>query len=633
MPRPARRRALLAGVALLAASAAVPGALAAGSSADATVRFPAAPGQSVAHYAGTAPFNNGQAGLAYGQLGLDDPTGACTPSGGSLNEQRHVAVQVPKLDPSLDTLLHVQIAWTPVAAEPLEDLALHVFGPDGALVGSSDGSAASEGITLAAPAAGTYDVLVCAFQNLPSGTPYKATITALTTKPGTFPKATGVPTPTYRQYTAPKGLATAAGEPSIGTSWKTGHTLFTANTDEYDVAFDDRKGTSTWTSVNQDPNGSNTVSLDPIGYTDSSTGRSFISQLLFACSGAAYSDDDFRTSKPSEGCGTGINGFDHQTLGGGPFAKGTGPALGSTYPHAVYYCSQGAGLVLGGAFCSRSDDGGVTFGAPVDIFNAACSGIHGHVRVGPDGTVYVPDTKCGGKQGVAVSEDGGKSWTVRQVPDSIEGASDPSVATGRDGTVYFGYSDGTGRPRVAISRDHGRTWTRSVDVGTPFGLHGSEFAEVIAGDGDRAAFAFLGTATKGSTQAASFGKSKDGKTFTGGTWHLYVATTYDRGRTWTTVDATPTDPVQRGCVWNSGGSNPCRNLLDFNDITVDKTGRVMVGFSDGCVPASVEPDSASGDPTNDCSRSTAVVRNGLVAHGAVLRQTGGRGLFKAYDKR
>src|SRR5205814_3135706 len=67
---------------------------------------------------------------------------------------------------------------------------------------------------------------------------------------------------------------------------------------------------------------------------------------------------------------------------------------------------------------------------------------------------------------------------------------------------------------------------------------------------DRAAFAFLGTQTAGDTQASDFP----------GVWHLYVAFTYDGGGSWTTADATPSDPVQRGCIWNQGGSNPCRNL-------------------------------------------------------------------------
>jgi hypothetical protein len=113
---------------------------------------------------------------------------------------------------------------------------------------------------------------------------------------------------------------------------------------------------------------------------------------------------------------------------------------------------------------------------------------------------------------------------------------------------------------------------------------------------------------------------------------MYVATTYDRGAHWTTVDTTPTDPVQRGCVWNSGGSNPCRNLLDFNGMTIDRTGRVMVGFADGCVPASVEPkNSVTGKATNDCSNSLLVAKNGLTDHGAIVRQQSGKGLLRAFD--
>ena len=152
-----------------------------------------------------------------------------------------------------------------------------------------------------------------------------------------------------------------------------------------------------------------------------------------------------------------------------------------------------------------------------------------------------------------------------------------------------------------------------------------EFAMVAAGDGDRASVAFLGTRTPGSTQAASFGRSRDGSTFTGAAWHLYVATTYDRGRSWTMVDATPKDPVQRGCIWNSGGSNPCRNLLDFDAITIDRTGRVMVGLADGCVG----PKQVAG---SNCVASALVKDNGLVSHGAIVRQMSGRTLFAKYDR-
>jgi hypothetical protein len=246
------------------------------------------------------------------------------------------------------------------------------------------------------------------------------------------------------------------------------------------------------------------------------------------------------------------------------------------------------------------------------------------VRVGPDGTVYVPNNNCRGKQGLAVSPDGGITWSVHTIADSLAGTSDPSVSAGRDGTLYFGYSDGSGRAKVTVSRDHGTTWAPSIDASGPFGVRNAEFAEVIAGDGDRAAFAFLGSGTPGSTQAASFGKSADGLTYTGGEWHMYIATTFDRGATWTTVDATPSDPVQRGCIWNSGGSNTCRNLLDFNDITVDRTGHVMVGYADGCVDAAV----AAG---NNCVSSPLVAANRHTAHGAIVRQVSGPGLFAASD--
>ncbi len=619
-----RLRLALALSAVVAAAAAVGASPGQAATAQSSLAVPSAPGQRAVTWDATAPFANNTGGIA-----VDDPTGSCDPSNTTLNSQHTVAVTFPpKLDPKLDTLVRFSIRWNATVKEPTDDLALHVFGPDGKLVASSDGSQLSEGINVTDRTGGTYNVLVCAFQNTPKGTPYVGTATAYVVTPALFPKAKGVVAPTYRQYTAPKTESTNAGEPSIGNNWKTGNTLFTSNTDEYVVAFDDRKGTSTWTVVNTDiTDPSNKISLDPIGFTDHVTGRTVVSQLYLACSASAYTDDDFQTTAvPAEGCGSGVNGFDHQTFGGGPYPKeAPNPLAGALYPHAVYYCAQGQGLVLGGATCARSDDGSLTFNNPVATWDAECTGIHGHVQVGPsDGAVYLPNAKCGDKQGVAVSLDAGQTWAVRTIPDSLSGESDPYVGVGSDGTVYYSYSDGTGHPRVAVSRDHGLTWSKSVDLGVPFGVRNSEFAMVVAGDGDRASVAFLGTTTPGSTQAASFGKNAERDTFVGAAWHMYLSTTYDRGKTWTTVDATPKDPVQRGCIWNSGGGNPCRNLLDFNGMTIDKTGRVMVGFADGCVG----PETESG---NDCVASTAVSANKLVNHGAIIRQTSGKTLFKAFD--
>ena len=145
---------------------------------------------------------------------------------------------------------------------------------------------------------------------------------------------------------------------------------------------------------------------------------------------------------------------------------------------------------------ARSDDGGLTFGPGVPMWNITqCGGLHGHIKVGPDGTVYVPNKGCGGAQGVAVSTDNGLTWTVKTVPGSTPGDTDPSVGIGADNTLYFGYQNGNGTPHVATSTNHGDTWIdREVSSGF---IKNTVFPEMVAGDGDRAAFGFLGTTTAG----------------------------------------------------------------------------------------------------------------------------------------
>ena len=100
------------------------------------------------------------------------------------------------------------------------------------------------------------------------------------------------------------------------------------------------------------------------------------------------------------------------------------------------------------------------------------------------------------------------------------------------------------------------------------------FPAIVAGDGGvttgRAAFAYYGTTTDGTDTDPSFP----------GVWYLYISSTFDGGQTWTTVNATPGDPIQRGGICGDGD---CRNMLDFFDAGIDKEGRVLVGWDDGCV--------------------------------------------------
>jgi hypothetical protein len=145
---------------------------------------------------------------------------------------------------------------------------------------------------------------------------------------------------------------------------------------------------------------------------------------------------------------------------------------------------------------------------------------------------------------------------------------------------------------------------------------------VIAGDSGRAAMTFLGTNAIGDDQHNGF-KGPDGKP---AVWHLYVAFTYNGGQSWTTYDTTPDHPVQRGCVDLQGLSNKTitddnicsqRNLLDFNDINVDKQGRVLVAYAEAC------------EATPKCLTNPNVLSTAAVD--TVMRLTSGKGLVAAYD--
>jgi hypothetical protein len=306
------------------------------------------------------------------------------------------------------------------------------------------------------------------------------------------------------------------------------------------------------------------------------------------------------------------SGVDHQSIGGGPFAAGGLGMLKSLfYPNIVYYCSQD----IATAFCASSFDGGTTFGVGVPIYSLLdCGGLHGHVAVGPDGTTYVPNHTCGSTSAAAVSTNNGLSWSVKPVPGTTPSDADPSVAVGSNNTAYFAYVGADGKPGVAVSRNHGTTWTTPSILGGEFGIKNAVFPAAVAGDDNRAAVAFLGTPTGGDYQDAAHFK---------GVWHVYVATTYDGGATWQTVDATPTDPVQRGSICTGGttcGSD--RNLLDFIGVTIDSHGRVEVAFADGCILSCV---------TDATQTSGAGPATAQAAFATIVRQSGGLGLLSAFD--
>jgi len=230
----------------------------------------------------------------------------------------------------------------------------------------------------------------------------------------------------------------------------------------------------------------------------------------------------------------------------------------------------------------------------------------------------VPNRQCGNSQSIVVSQDNGLTWAIHPVqnattnaaPGTIGTGDDPAVGVDSNGRVYFAFSNAGTAASVATSDDFGVTWNNIFDVGAVYGINNAAFPAAVAGSAGRAAVAYYG-ANSGS------GDSNSGA-FTG-LWHLYVAHTFDGGAHWTTTDATPSLPMQRSGILRGGGANIVRNLLDFFDITIDRDGRVLVGYVNGC----------SG---GNCAQAAPTAHgNTYSATATIARQWSGRRMLVAKD--
>jgi hypothetical protein len=460
--------------------------------------------------------------------------------------------------------------------------------------------------------------------------------------------------PVFTAYTVTNGTdAVSGGEPTIGYDPVRNAVMFGASAHETRMEFDAHN------AVKQKDVSAPTAqeTLDSFTFTDQHTGRTFDTQLLTLCSATSYSDDAGASWTPSTGCGADTL-LDHESVGGGPFHAPAPPGAGIVYPDAVYYCAQNGF----NASCAVSLDGGETFGPgryisntplndPDDPNGGSCSGLHGHIKVGPDGTAYVPIKGChgtatagnltntefyGGQPAVSVSPDNGNTWLIRTVPGGNNGdESDNAIDIDKANRLYMGWQDAsypdpsddtklptTSTAKAAFSDDNGVHWSQPVDLSTKLGVRNIQFPQVVAGDAGRAAIAFLGTNAVGDDQHNGF-VGPDGNP---AVWHMYVSLTYDGGKSWSTYDTTPDHPVQRGCIDLQGTSNKTitdnnicdqRNLLDFNDITIDGQGRVLVAYAEAC---QATPNCLT-DPT---VKSTEAVDT-------VMRLTSGKGLIAEYD--
>jgi hypothetical protein len=503
----------------------------------------------------------------------------------------------------------ITTSWT----TPGEDYDVYLYQGTSTTPIKDAASSSNPEVMIASAASGSYVVRVVPFA-VAGGT--TTTRIELRQKPVTVtPVPPGPGSPRYQVFQSPPGIGDSAGEPTLGAGKPSltqpgGPTMYIASLQTLRVTWDDCASPATALWEDKSFPTTSLVTLDPILFTDVGAGRlsparTFVSQLGPKTSSLVFSDDNGESYLQSQG--SGINsGVDHQTIGGGPYRENANPPPPPhpLYPNAIYYASQDLAV----AQLARSDTGGATFGPAVPMYNLTqCGGLHGHIKVAPDGTVYVPNRGCGGGQGVIVSEDNGLTFAVRVVPGSSPGDTDPSLGIDADGKIYFAFSDGDGHPKVAVSSDKGVTWSPPIDVGVPFGLQNSVFATAVGGSAGRATVMYISTETPGNyTAINSFA----------GIWHVYAASTFDGGANWTTVRVTPeNDPVQRGSICTNGTAcGPDRNLLDFNDMEIDHEGRVLMAFADGCVGCT--------SPTGADSRS---------AKATIARQSGGKRMIAQFD--
>jgi hypothetical protein len=334
----------------------------------------------------------------------------------------------------------------------------------------------------------------------------------------------------------------------------------------------------TWDDVTPPPPQDHVTTEDPYIFVDETTGRVFSTDFMLPCTAVSRSDDAGESWETSV---TACDLLDHQTVFAGPPVV-SDPA---GYPNVVYYCAVDAGVatLASAVSCLKSTDGGATFlrtGEPafLDVPDAAqgagCPGGSGHGVAGPDGTIYLPRGICS-EPWLAISRDEGASWEHVRVAGTKMGADgrvdhDAAVAVDGEGNLYYSWTGADLKPYLAVSRDGGESWSRPVMIAPP----GVKIATLIALDvasPGRLAVAFVGSKTQ-----KAFGTGE----YDGNMMATANALAADPVFYATTVNP-PGDPIDGTCATGSCGSN-----REFIDVAIAPDGTTWAAFSDGCFDGS-----------------------------------------------
>ncbi len=355
----------------------------------------------------------------------------------------------------------------------------------------------------------------------------------------------------------------------------------------------------TWEDVGpfgmSDDQGQTPNSNDPYLYVDKFNDRlvKFDMHALTAMF-VEYSDDDGETwSTPFP-----VEGYyapqDHQSIASMPHEN-------AIVGDVVYvYCINTGSPALG-AQCSRSLDGGHTWdpqriGYPTESFGNQCSGLHGHVAGGSDGSIYRGNPSCEGPA-VYASHDGGYTWSEHTITTEVgmqQGWHSHEVATAVDegGNVHATWISTDMMPWYAYSRDQGMTWSQPMMVAAP-GVNESGFPTIFAGDEGRVVIGYIGEVNDVENENATGGVGW------GGYMAILTNAFEERPLITSVVVNSPDDPLD---VTSDCGNVRCGGFGDFIDVELDDAGRPWIalahnaaGFEEAIVGTLTEGPALYGD--------------------------------------
>ena len=391
-----------------------------------------------------------------------------------------------------------------------------------------------------------------------------------------------------------------------------------------------------------DPNPPRRLSLDQDLMIDRQTDRLFWlapgyvqPESLAQTSRSDFSDDDGKTWTKASGpigmpdLATGQPTRDHGFMFVGPPPARLRSQL-TDYPNVVYACGAHAPQL-----CARSLDGGRTFSTPVGLpFPRECDGpfppllpeVIFNTNFGlrgvadSTGTVYVPHAPCN-RPYVAISRDGGTTWTNSRVADTIVlGYGMISVAIDPEDNLYATWAELESRMLFfSISRDNGAHWSTPMAIAAP-GVNETALPMIVVGERGHAVVAYYGSTN---SPGAPFPPKCQGlpnscPAYENQTWNMYVTATYNAldqpAVFWSTTLNDPKDPVLYGCtpslegvvrfkgVFGPGGARgPCQGTLDYFGLFMTNDELTWVAFAQGCpgglpVPGNPNcPSSLTGD--------------------------------------